>query len=202
VRAVVYSRVSTDGQERDGTSLDTQERACVEHAQAAGYEVVRTIRDVCSGATLDRPGVGELRRMLGAGEADAVVAYAVGRLSRDQMKTAVLVDEVFEAGAKLEIVTEPFEDSATGRLIMSVRAFAAELEREKIAERTQRGKRERARSGRLPQATGAGLYGYRYDALMRNEGRALPRQPPSIAAFGRDGNAESDRQSPESVDRD
>jgi hypothetical protein len=27
VRALVYSRVSTDAQERDGTSLDTQERA-------------------------------------------------------------------------------------------------------------------------------------------------------------------------------
>ena len=29
LRAIVYSRVSTDAQERNGTSLDTQERACV-----------------------------------------------------------------------------------------------------------------------------------------------------------------------------
>ena len=28
VRALVYSRVFTDAQERDGTSLDTQESAC------------------------------------------------------------------------------------------------------------------------------------------------------------------------------
>ena len=27
LRTIVYSRVSTDAQERDGTSLDTQERA-------------------------------------------------------------------------------------------------------------------------------------------------------------------------------
>ena len=32
IKAVVYSRVSTDAQERDGTSLDTQERACLEYA--------------------------------------------------------------------------------------------------------------------------------------------------------------------------
>ena len=28
MRAIIYSRVSTDAQERDGTSLETQERAC------------------------------------------------------------------------------------------------------------------------------------------------------------------------------
>ena len=33
MRAIVYSRVSTDAQERDGTSLDTQERACLDFAR-------------------------------------------------------------------------------------------------------------------------------------------------------------------------
>ena len=36
------------------------------------------------------------------------------------------------------------------------------VEREKIVERTVRGKKQRARSGRLPQATGKGCYGYTY----------------------------------------
>ena len=56
VRALVYSRVSTDAQERDGTSLDTQERACVEYAQAKGWTVVECIKDTASGSNLDRPG--------------------------------------------------------------------------------------------------------------------------------------------------
>ena len=54
VRALVYSRVSTDAQERDGTSLDTQERACVEYAQAKGWTVVECIKDTASGSNLDR----------------------------------------------------------------------------------------------------------------------------------------------------
>ena len=38
MRALVYSRVSTDAQERDGTSLDTQELAGVEYARpTAGW---------------------------------------------------------------------------------------------------------------------------------------------------------------------
>ena len=55
-----------------------------------------------------------------------------------------------QAAVRLDFVTEDFENTATGQLLRSVKAFAAELEREKIVERTMRGKRERARSGRLP----------------------------------------------------
>ena len=49
-----------------------------------------------------------------------------------------------------------------GRFILAARAFIAEVEREKIVERTMRGKAERARSGKIPQGTGKGCYGYRY----------------------------------------
>jgi site-specific DNA recombinase len=75
----------------------------------------------------------------------------------------VLFDEAQSAGAQLEFVTERFEDTAIGRFILAARAFIAEVEREKIAERTMRGKAERARSGKLPQATGKGIYGYQYN---------------------------------------
>jgi len=42
VRALIYSRVSTDAQERDGSSLDTQERACRAYAQAKGWVVAES----------------------------------------------------------------------------------------------------------------------------------------------------------------
>ena len=163
MKTIVYSRVSTDAQERDGTSLDTQERACVEFAAERGWQVVRRIRDAGSGASLDRDGLGELRAALRQGEAGAVVAYAVDRLSRSQNHIGILFDEFEGAGVTLEFVTERFEDTAVGRFILAARAFIAEVEREKIAERTMRGKVERARSGRIPQATGRGFYGYHYD---------------------------------------
>src|SRR6476620_333019 len=93
-RACIYSRVSTDAQERDGTSLDTQERANVEFAERAGWLVVECIRDTASGFTLDRPGIERARRLLRDDAADVLLAYAVDRLARNQIKLAVLVDEV------------------------------------------------------------------------------------------------------------
>jgi site-specific DNA recombinase len=155
--------VSTDAQEKDGTSLDTQERACSEFARDNGWSIVESIREAASGYTLDRSGIARVRRLLQQGAADVVIAYAVDRLSRNQNHIGVLFDEVQQAGARLEFITEKFEDTAIGRFILAARAFIAEVEREKILERTTRGKLERARSGRIPQAMGKGCYGYVYN---------------------------------------
>src|SRR5215208_6026955 len=170
MRAIVYSRISTDAQERDGTSLDTQERACDEFARSQGWRVIESVRDAASGFSLDRPGIERVRQLLRTGIADVVIAYAVDRLSRNQNQIGVLFDEIQQAGARLEFVTERFEDTAVGRFILAARAFVGEVEREKMGERTTRGKIERARSGRIPQAFGRGCYGYVYQpALGRRE---------------------------------
>ena len=163
MRAVIYARVSTDGQERDGTSLESQEAACQAFAEAAGWQVVAVVRDTASGYTLDRPGMDRVRHLLRRGEVNVVLAHAVDRLARNQNHIGVLVSEVEQADARLECVTEKFEDTPEGRFILAAQAFIAEVERAKIAERTTRGKTTRAQSGKLPQATGRGIYGYRYD---------------------------------------
>ena len=98
MKAVIYSRVSTDAQERDGSSLDTQERACLEHAEANGWPIAECVRDMASGFTLDRPGIERVRQLLRQGTVDVVVAYAVDRLSRNQNHIGVLFDEVEQAG--------------------------------------------------------------------------------------------------------
>lgn len=75
-RVVTYSRVSTDAQEKEGTSLDTQERECLEYVQANGWQVIDCIRDTSSGYNLVRPGIQKLRIMLQEGSIDGVVSYA------------------------------------------------------------------------------------------------------------------------------
>src|SRR3989337_666938 len=109
MRAVIYVRVSTDGQERDGTSLETQEEACVNHAEAKGWQIVERVRDTTSGFTLERPGLEQVRRCVRDGLVDVVLAYAVDRLSRNQNHVGILFDEVDRHEVKLDFVTEAFE---------------------------------------------------------------------------------------------
>ncbi len=39
MKAAIYCRVSTEDQEREGTSLQTQLEACLKYCQAKNYEV-------------------------------------------------------------------------------------------------------------------------------------------------------------------
>lgn len=161
-RVAIYTRVSTSQQEVDGTSHETQAEACHRHASERGYTVVGIYADTWTGAEYrERPALTELRRLVAGGGADVVLCYALDRLSRDQIHVAVLIDEIEHAGARLELVTERFDDTPAGRLIRSVQAFAAELEREKIVERTSRGRLARVQSGK-PLAGPAPIYGYRW----------------------------------------
>jgi site-specific DNA recombinase len=157
-QCIIYCRVSSTGQEQ-GYSLDTQEAACRSYAAAEGLAVAAVEREVWSGADRHRPALDALLNRLTPG--NVVLAYALDRLSRSQVDTAILIDRIEEAGASLALVTEDFERSAVGTFLRNAKAFVAELEREKIAERTQRGKRARAAAGKpLPGARAP--YGYRW----------------------------------------
>jgi site-specific DNA recombinase len=111
---------------------------------------------------------------------DRFICYAVDRWARQQNHLGILFDEIETASVQLAFVTEQFENTAMGRFILAARAMVAEVEREKIVERTTRGKAERARLGKLPQATGKGIYGYRYNPETGTR-ELHPEQAPVVA---------------------
>lgn len=160
-RAAIYCRVSSDQQEVN-YSLPTQEAACRQHCAEHGYQVVAVFTDVHTGAQYrERPGLSQLRELVRQQAIDVVVCYAVDRLSRNQAHLYILVEELADHGCRLEFVTERFEDTAVGRFILAAKTFAAEIEREKIAERSLRGRRARAESGKLVHGR-MPLYGYQW----------------------------------------
>jgi site-specific DNA recombinase len=161
--ALIYCRVSTQKQEDEGTSLDSQAAACVAHADKLGYKVARVTREVYSGAELfERPLLSRDRADIRAHMFQAVIVYAIDRFSRDIAHLAILSEEIERYGAKLIFVTEDLDNSSEGKLLQSVKAYVAEVERQKIKERTIRGKLGRLRSGKI-HGVGPELYGYRRD---------------------------------------
>jgi site-specific DNA recombinase len=160
--ALVYCRVSTKNQE-DGTSLETQAKACIKHAESLGYSIGRVTKEVYSGADLfDRPLLARDRADLRAGQFQAVICYAIDRLSRDIAHLAIIADECERAGAELIFVTESLDQSPEGKLLQSVRGYVAEVERQKIKERTMRGKLARIQAGKVYNF-GDDMYGYTRD---------------------------------------
>lgn len=162
-KVLVYCRVSTTGQEEHGTSLDSQERECVAHATALGYTIGRITREVYSGAELwDRPKLSQDRMDFKAGHFAALICYATDRLSRDPIHLAILAEECERAGVALHFVSETFDDSDEAALIRYVKGYSSKKEREKIRERSLRGKHQRVLMGKI-HGHGSELYGYRRD---------------------------------------
>ena len=82
-KAAIYCRVSTEDQEREGTSLQTQLEACLKYCQDKCFDVAYRFSEACSGLTLDRPKLNELRELVRDKQIDVVVIYCLDRLSRD-----------------------------------------------------------------------------------------------------------------------
>jgi len=55
MKAAIYCRVSTDNQEREGTSLHTQLENCLKYCESKGYEVANRFSEAYSGLSLERP---------------------------------------------------------------------------------------------------------------------------------------------------
>src|ERR671924_112952 len=164
-KAAIYCRVSTVGQEEDGTPLATQEEQCRKHAAEHSYVVDESqiYREIYTGTELwDRPQLTRLREAIRHEAVSVVVAYAIDRLSRDPVHLGVVLSEAEHHGVDMEFVTEPLDNTPEGQLIRFVRGYAAKVEVEKIRERVIRGKRARVEGGKLHNA-GPELYGYRRD---------------------------------------
>jgi len=166
----IYCRVSTDNQEAEGTSLQTQLEACLKYCKDKGYHVAYRFSEAYSGLTLERPKLNELRELVRAGDINVIVVYCLDRLSRDPTHGVILTQELEKHNVMLEAVMETVDSSELGKLISYVRGFASKLEAEKIRERTMRGRKARAREGRIPSGGFARTYGYDYVRIGHDNG--------------------------------
>ena len=157
--AAIYCRVSTTGQAQDGTSLTTQLEACRAYATAQGLTVLKGVQEDISGALVYRPGLDAIRDLARARKLSAIICYDPDRLSRNAALLLTLAREWNDAGIDLLFVNVHFDNNPEGELNLGMRGVFAQYERAKIAERTQRGKKQRAREGKLASG-GYAPYGY------------------------------------------
>lgn len=162
MNAAIYCRVSTDWQAEHGYSLETQESACRARALELGAETVTPyIDDGYTGAYLERPALERLRDALAERLYNVVVVYDPDRLARKLAHQLLLTEEIEKAGAAVVFVAMDFKNTPEGRLFYQIHGSFAEYEREKIRERTMRGKRAKLRAGKV--ITDSHVYGYDFN---------------------------------------
>lgn len=159
-RIALYARVSTIGQEEEGT-IETQIAAIEEYARDHGYIVVdRYFDNGWSGDTLERPEIDRLRLGIKEADFDAVLAYDRDRIARRYSYQEIIIDEISEAGKQMLFVTTALPKNAEDKILFGVKGLFAEYERVKIAERMRIGKLRKVRSGVMILSEAP--YGYTY----------------------------------------
>lgn len=166
MNVAIYARVSTDAQAEKGYSIPTQLEACHNKAKELGATTIKEYVDNTSGYYLERPALEELRQALDGRLFQAVIIYDPDRLSRKLAHQLLLTDEIERSGAKLVFVSMDFQQTPEGQLFYQIRGAFADFEREKIKERTMRGKRGKMRQGKILGSYRA--YGY---TMNKPEGR-------------------------------
>ena len=163
-RAVLYARVSGDDRSKDGRNLEGQLEMGREYAQGHRYQVVAELTEDdrgASGAEIDLPELNKARHMAQDDEFDVLIVRELDRLSRNLAKQLIVEQELKRAGVVIEYVLGEYPDTPEGNLMKHVRATIAEFEREKIVERSTRGRRNMVRQGKIMLHGNKPPYGYR-----------------------------------------
>ena len=130
-----YGRVSSDGQERNGNSLEDQKNKLME----AGCAEEDIVLETYTGTKMNRPKFTKLVGELEPG--DTLVVCKLDRFARTASEGSELVKSLLSRGVNVHVLNMGLiENTPTGRLILNVLLSFAEFERDMIVERTSEGK--------------------------------------------------------------
>ena len=138
MKIAIYLRVSTDKQD-----LENQIEPLLNFANSKGYSIFKIYRDVATGKNKERI---EFKKMLedaGDRKFNAILVWALDRLSREGMhQTVNLLEHLNNVGVDVISYTEPYLNTTnelSKNILLAVVSTLAKAEREKISERTKAG---------------------------------------------------------------
>lgn len=140
MQAVIYCRFSPRPRAEDDLSNEKQAERCRAYCAAFEWDVLDVFEDAAlSGEhSENRPGLQAAIKLACKNKA-ALVVYDLSRLTRDIIDGAAIERELRRREASLVSVTEHIDCSHyTGRLVYHVLLGIAQMERERIAERTKK----------------------------------------------------------------
>jgi DNA invertase Pin-like site-specific DNA recombinase len=182
-----YVRVSTDEQGTSGAGLEAQRRAIIRECRRRGWQLLDVIEDAgYSAKDLRRPGIQAALEVLRSGDAKALVAAKLDRLSGSMLDfTAVMATAQKQGWALVALDCAVDTTTPAGEAMANVLATFAQFERRLISQRTREALAvKRARGvvlGRPPSVEASVV---RRIVSDRNRGRSLREIADSLNADG------------------
>lgn len=170
----MYARVSSQRQ-ADENTIGSQ-LAALRQRVIDDQLQLRSEMEFCdngySGAELVRPALEQLRDRLATSTIDRLYVHSPDRLSRKMAHQAILLEEFRKYECEVVFLNQGgVSDTPEANLLIQMQGMIAEYEREKILERTRRGRKHSAKQGHVSVFGGA-PYGYRYISKTQGDGAA------------------------------
>lgn len=146
---IIYCRVSSKEQV-EGTSLASQERQCRDYAERGGIKVLRVFVEKGESAkTADRTEFNKAIQYCAQnkGKVGYFIVLKVDRFSRNKYDHAGIRVALGRYGTQLRSVTEPIDESPTGKMMEGILSSVAEFDNDIRTERTKGGMLARVRQG-------------------------------------------------------
>ncbi len=157
MKYIIYSRKSTDSEERQVMSIEAQVTELLEFSKKEKLEIVASFQEA---KTAKKPGriiFGEMIRLIETGKADGILAWHPDRLARNSVdggKVIYLVDTGKISALKFN--TFWFEPTPQGKFMLSISFGQSKYYVDSLSENTRRGLRQKARNGYLPSTAPLG----------------------------------------------
>jgi site-specific DNA recombinase len=174
IRSASYLRVSSQRQ-ADENTIDSQQVDVLRRSVRDNTTIdpqFEYIDDGYSGSELLRPALERLRDHIAAGMIDRLYIHSPDRLARKFAHQAILLEEIDKHACEVIFLNqEGLPDSPETKMLIQMQGMFAEYEREKILERTRRGRRHSASQGNV-SVFGRAPYGYRYFSKSASQAEA------------------------------
>lgn len=178
MNGIIYCRVSSKEQ-IEGTSLEVQERACREYAEAHRIKVLKVFIERGESAKFaDRPQLLELIEFCRThkGQADVLIVWKVDRFARNVGDHFNIKATLLKYGVQIASVTEPIDSNPEGKLMETILAGFAQFDNDIRAVRTVQGMRRKLQEGVFPWGPPLGYQGATQSGPKKTE-PDQPKQP-------------------------
>ena len=181
-QAVGYCRVSSVGQQTNGTGLDRQKEVITGYAKRAGYEIIHVYQEAFTGTETDRPVFDDmLTDLLGDG-CRVIICERLDRIARDlavQMQIIALLTNkgitLLDASTQ-QNVTESMEADPMMRAMVQIQGTFAELDKRLLVKKLKKGRQAKlAKTGHCEGRKPFGFYPGEAETIKRM--KQLHRKP-------------------------
>lgn len=148
-QAIIYCRVSSTKQTKEGNGLSSQETRCREFCRYQNLQVIKVFQDDMSGSVLSRPGMKSMLEFLRKNRKThfAVVIDDISRLARSVDTHIKLRNAIANAGGVLVSPNITFSNDSHSVLHENLMASVSQFQREANGEQTRNRMRARMQAG-------------------------------------------------------